>query len=79
MPQSWAPRYGEAIAAAAVACGQPVEPQAVARAIAVLERYNTRVTPRVREVPERVIFAEVTSTLGFLAGGFYGRMVGPTS
>jgi len=34
----------------------------------VLEHYNTRLEPRVREVPERVVFSEVTTALGFPAG-----------
>jgi hypothetical protein len=59
VPPSWSGRYREAIVAAAAACGHRVESSAVERAVAVLEHYNTRLKPRVREVPERVIFSEV--------------------
>lgn len=68
MPASWSGRYREAIAAAAAACGHRVQSSAVERAVAVLEHYNTRLEPRVGEVPERVIFSEVTTALGFPAG-----------
>ena len=40
----------------------------MARAITVLERYNTRLTPRILEIPEGTIFAEVSEALGFAAG-----------
>jgi len=37
----------------------------MARAITVLEGYNTRLAPRVNEVAERHVFSEVAAALGF--------------
>jgi len=68
VPQSWSPRYRDAIAAAAAACDHGLGEPEVRRAVAVLELYNTRLAPRIREVPEREIFAEVTNALGFPTG-----------
>lgn len=79
VPESWAPQYPDAIAAIAAACRRDIGPNSEARAIAVLERYNTRITPRALEVPECVIFAELTEALGFadecsdsVADAFFG-------
>ena len=68
VPQSWSPRYREAIAAAAESSGRWTGELETGRAVAVLERYNTRLAPRVQEVCEREIFGEVTVALGFPAG-----------
>jgi putative hydrolase of the HAD superfamily len=68
VPQSWSRRYREAIAVAAASSGHRPSEIETGRAVAVLERYNTRLAPRVQEVCEREIFGEVTVALGFPAG-----------
>jgi putative hydrolase of the HAD superfamily len=65
---SWVPKYREAIRAAAAACDRSPGEVETDRAIAVLERYNTRLAPRTREVTECQIFDEVTTALGFEPG-----------
>ena len=63
--ERWAPGYREALGRAASACGRELGEHEADRAVAVLERYNTRLTPRTLEVPEAQILGEVTTALGF--------------
>lgn len=83
--RSWSPGYREALRVAAVACGRTLGEPEADRAVSVLERYNTRLTPRCREVSEGVIFGQVAAALMFNPGdsrtiadaffGFYQRRV----
>lgn len=66
--ERWAPSYREALGRAASACGCKLGKLEADRAVAVLENYNTRLTPRTLEVPENQILGEVTTALGLQPG-----------
>lgn len=85
--QSWSPSYREALSRAASACGRELGKAQADSAVAVLDRFNTRLAPRTVEVSETQIFGEVTAALGFGPGDcrtvadaffdFYRRSVTP--
>jgi putative hydrolase of the HAD superfamily len=66
--ERWAPSYREALGKAASACGRELGKPQADKAVAVLERYNTRLAPRTVEVSETQVLGEVTAALGFQPG-----------
>jgi putative hydrolase of the HAD superfamily len=63
--ERWAPGYREALGRAACACGRELGKSQADQAVAVLEKYNTRLAPRTVEVSETQILGDVTAALGF--------------
>ena len=59
--ERWSPSYREALGRAASACGREIGKPEADRAVAVLERYNTRLAPRTLEISETQILGEVTA------------------
>src|SRR4051812_31128963 len=61
VPLSWEEHYPEALKRLAASVGAHPSAENISAAIAILLRYNTRLVPRVVEVPFSQILAEVLS------------------
>src|SRR5512132_1379700 len=63
LPLSWEAHYPAALSALAGHCGIEADAETIARGIAVLKRYNTRLVPRMHEVEFRTILSELFENL----------------
>jgi putative hydrolase of the HAD superfamily len=70
IPLSWRDEYPAALTKAGAACGVVTGENHIAAAVPVLERYNTRITPRIEEVEASVVFAEVLATWELTDAGY---------
>ncbi len=59
VPMSWVALYPEALRSVAVSCGASPTPAQLTAAGQILSRYNTRITPRTKEVSATEIFSYV--------------------
>ncbi len=65
VPLSWEAHYPDALAILASSFGRTISDHQIAAGSAVLRRYNTRLAPRIKEVPFFDILKELSEVLSF--------------
>ena len=67
LPLNWRGLYGQALARVAEACAHPISDADMRAGEVVLDRYNTRLHPRLEEVTAARVFGEVLGAWGLSA------------